>query len=395
MTDKMIQDEMRAARDDMAQLLNEIVITPLKSELNSLLGDALYPIDKEIKVRHDSVMAQISKIKRTIDRHYPSTSLPLDDQFQALLDIQHSAEDQAQTRTNELANTLSTQAETLSQKTLEALLTQSNALDARLTDHHQAFHTLTQTQLQALKDANRVAHRESNDLFLEQMVVLNDAQQCSETQAIARANHLTETLSTQAESLGQLTLHALQTHNDTLEARLNDHHQTFQTHTQVQLQALSDASEVVYREGNDQLFEQLKQLGHERTKRLEALIAVLASKSRTSVTEVIAQQEQRLQATISSKATKVGAQHEVTLQTLAVLQLHLLTRDTQATAEHEATSQTLAVLQHHLLAQDAKIDYLQGQLQRTAGHTKTLLYSCLPMGLVSLGALAYLILRIG
>lgn len=370
MTDKIVQDEIRAAREDMAQLLNDIVITPLKSELNSLLGDALYPIDKEIKVRHDGVMAQISKIKRTIDRHYPSTSLPLDDQFQALLDIQHSAEDQAQTRTNELANSLSTQAETLSQKTLEALLTQSNALDTRLTDHNQAFHTLTQTQLQALKDANRVAHRESNDLFLEQMVVLNDAQKCAETQAIARANYLTETLSTQAESLGQLTLHALQTHNDTLEARLNDHNQTFQTHTQVQLQALSDANEVVYREGNDQLFEQLKQLGHERTKRLEALTAVLASKGRTSVTEVIAQQEQRLQATISSHATKVGAQHEVTLQ-------------------------TLAVLQQHLLAQDAKIDDLQGQLQRTAGHAKTLLYSYLPMGLVSLGALAYLILRIG
>lgn len=395
MTDKIVQDEIRAAREDMAQLLNDIVITPLKSELNSLLGDALYPIDKEIKVRHDGVMAQISKIKRTIDRHYPSTSLPLDDQFQALLDIQHSAEDLAQTRANDLANSLSAKAETLSQQTLQALLSHSNALNSRLTDHHQAFHTHTQAQLQALNDANRVAHCEGNDRFLEQMVVLKSAQQSTETQVIARAEHLAETLGIQAETLSQLSLQALHIHNDTLEARLNDHHQVLATHTQAQLQALSDASEVVYREGNNQLFEQLKQLGHERTKRLEALIAVLASKGRTSVTEVIAQQEQRQQAAISSQATKVDAQHEVTLQTLAALQQHLLTRDAQATAEHEATSQTLAVLQHHLLAQDAKIDYLHGQLQRKAGHTKTLLYSCLPMGLVSLGALAYLILRIG
>ncbi|VVQ10739.1 hypothetical protein [Pseudomonas fluorescens] len=395
MTDKMIQDEMRAARNDMAQLLNEIVIAPLKGELNNLLDVALYPIDKEIKDGHVGAMALINKIWRTLDRNYPTSSLPLDDQFQALLDVQHSAEDQAQNRANDLANSLSAKAETLSQQTLQALLSHSNALNFRLTDHHQAFHTHTQAQLQALNDANRVAHCESNDRFLEQMVVLKSAQQSTETQVIARAEHLAETLGIQAETLSQLSLQALHIHNDTLEARLNDHHQVLVTHTQAQLQALSDASEVVYREGNNQLFEQLKQLGHERTKRLEALIAVLASKGRTSVTEVIAEQEQRQQAAISSQATKVGAQHEVTLQTLAALQQHLLTRDAQATDEHEATSQTLAVLQHHLLAQDAKIDYLQGQLQRTAGHTKTLLYSCLPMGLVSLGALAYLILRIG
>ena len=102
----------------MAQLLNDIVIAPLKDELTALLDGALYPLDKENKDRHDGLMAQISKIKRTLDRHYPANSLALDEQFQALLDGQHDAEHQAHTRTNDLATTLSAQTEAFSQQTL-------------------------------------------------------------------------------------------------------------------------------------------------------------------------------------------------------------------------------------------------------------------------------------
>ncbi|MCE4055670.1 hypothetical protein LXM55_17515 [Pseudomonas sp. Au-Pse12] len=353
----------------MAQLLNDIVIAPLKDELTALLDGALYPLDKEIKDRHDGLMAQISKIKRTLDRHYPANSLALDEQFQALLDGQHDAEHQAHTRTNDLATTLSAQTEAFSQQTLQALSSQTEALDGLLSKQQQAFQAHTQAQLHALNDANRLAHHESNERLFEQMSGLADTQQSTEALAVTRAEHLLETLSTQAETLGQQTLQALNTHSQKLEGQLNDHHQAFQLDTQTQLKALSEANQSVLREGNDQLLEQLQQLGKEHTKRLEALITVLASKGRTSVEQAIAQQDQRVQVTLCTQAV-------------------------QASTQHESTLQTLAAIHQHLLRQDARVDDLQVNLQRTAGHAKALLYTVVPVGLLSLGALAYLILHI-
>lgn len=379
----------------MAQLLNDIVIAPLKDELTAVLDSALYPLDKEIKDRHDGLMAQISKIKRTLDRHYPANGLALDEQFQALLDGQRDAEHQAHTRTNDLATTLSAQAQTLSQQTLQALSSQTEALDGLLSGHQQAFQAHTQAQLHALSDANRLAHHESNERLFEQMSGLADTQQSAEALAVARAQHLLETLSTQAETLGQQTLQALNTHSQTLEGQLNDHHQAFQLDMQTQLKALSEANQSVHHEGNDQLFEQLQQLGKERTKRLEALVAVLASKGRTSVEQAFAQQEQRVQATLCAQAVQASTQHESTLQTLAVLQQRLLTQDTQVGVQHDSTLQKLAAIHQHLLTQDARVDDLQVKLQLTAGHAKALLYTVVPVGLLSLGALAYLILHIG
>jgi hypothetical protein len=379
----------------MAQLLNDIMIAPLKDELTALLDNALYPLDKEIKDRHDGLMAQISKIKRTLDRHYPANSLALDEQFLALLDGQRDAEHQAHTRTNDLATTLSAQAQTLSQQTLQALSSQTEALDGLLSGHQEAFQAHIQAQLHSLSDANRLAHHESNERLFEQMSGLADTQQSAETLAVARAQHLLETLSTQAETLDQQTLQAFNIHSQTLEGRLNDHHKAFQLDMQTQLKALSEANQSVHHEGNDQLFEQLQQLGKERAKRLEALVAVLASKGRNSVEQAIAQQEQRIQATLCAQAVQASTQHESTLQTLAVLQQRLLTQDTQVGVQHDSTLQTLAAIHQHLLTQDARVDALQVKLQLTAGHAKALLYTVVPVGLLSLGALAYLILHIG
>jgi len=379
----------------MAQLLNDIVIAPLKDELTAVLDGALYPLDKEIKDRHDGLMAQISKIKRTLDRHYPANSLALDEQFQALLDGQHDAEHQAHARTNDLATTLSAQAETLSRQTLEALSSQTEALDGLLSEHQQAFQIHTDAQLHALNDANQVAHRESNERLFEQMSGLADAQQSAETLAVARAEHLLETFSTQAETLGQQTVQALYTHSQKLEGQLNDRHQAFQLHTETQLKALSEANQSFHREGNDQLFEQLQQLGKERTKRLEALVAVLASKGRTSVAQAIAQQEQRVQATLLAQSAQAITQHETALQTLAVLHQRLQAQNAQVGAQHDSTLQTLAVIHQHLLAQDVRVDNLQAKLERTAAHAKALLYTFISVGLLSLGALAYLIMCIG
>jgi hypothetical protein len=202
-------------------------------------------------------------------------------------------------------------------------------------------------------------------------------------------------LSTQAQTLGQQTLQALYNQSRTFEGQLNDHHQAFQLDTQTQLKALSEANQSVHREGNDQLFEQLQQFGKERTKRLEALVAVLASKGRTSVAQAIAQQEQRVQATLFAQSAQASTQHEAALQTLAVLLQRLQAQDAQVGAQHDSTLQTLAVIHQHLLAQDARVDDLQAKLRRIAGHTKALLYTFVPVGLLSLGALAYLILRIG
>ena len=247
---------------------------------------------------------------------------------------------------------------------------ETESLDGLLSEHQQAFQTHTQAQLNTLNYTNRVAHPESNERLFEQLSGLADAQQSTEALAATRAEHLLETLSTQAETLGQQTLQALNMHSQTLEGQLNDHHQAFQLDTQTQLKALSEANQSVHREGNDQLLEQLQQLGKEHTKRLEALIAVLASKGRASVEQAIAQQDQRVQVTLCTQAV-------------------------QASTQHESTLQTLAAIHQHLLTQDARVDDLQVNLQRTAGHTKALLYTVVPVGLLSLGALAYLILHIG
>lgn len=379
----------------MAHLLNDIVIAPLKDEFTTLLDGALYPLDKEIKVRHDGLVALISKIKRTLDHHYPTTSPALDDQFQALLDGQQDAEQQAHTRTNDLTATLSVQAETISQQTLQALSSQTETLDGLLSEHQQAFQAHTQAQLHALNVANRVTHHENNERLSEQISGLADAQQSVETLAVARAERLVEILSTQAETLSHQTLQAFYTQSSTLEGQLNDHHQAFQLGTQTQLKALNEANRSAHREGNDQLFGQLQQLGKEHTKRLEALVAVLASKGRTSVAQATAQQEQFVQATLSAQAALASTQHDSTLHILTVLQQHLLAQDIQVGAQHEATLQSVAAIHQHLIAQDARVDNLQAKLQQTTGHAKAMLYTFVPVGLLSLGSLAYLILQIG
>ncbi|MGE8067994.1 hypothetical protein [Pseudomonas sp. NPDC089569] len=395
MTDNRAQDEMRAARQDMAQLLNDIVIAPLKSELTSLLDGALYPLDKKIKDGHEGLTTQVGRLKRTLDRHYPDTGLALGDQIQALLDGQYTAQDQAQARANDLAAALNVQAQTLNQQTLQALLSQTHTLDGLLNEHQQALQTHTQAQLLVLNDANRLAHRESNEQLFEQLTGLADAQQSAETLAVARTDHLIETLSTQAESLGQQTLQAVYTHSHALEGQLNDHRQTLQSDLQTQLKMLGEVNRSTYREGSDQLFEQLQRLGKERTKRLEALVAVLASQGRTAVQQAIAQQEQRVQATLCAQAMQASTQHESAMQMLAVLEQRLEVQGIQTGAQHESTLQTLAVIEQHLRRQEARVDDLQAKLQRTARHAKALLFTCIPMSLLSLGALAYLILHIG
>lgn len=278
MTDKTTQEEMDAAKREMDQLLHEMVIAPLKSDLTALLDEALYPLDKDAKERNDSVMAQLSKIRRTLERHYPDHSAPLVEQLQALADAQ------------------------------------------------------SETEVQVRSQAERWER--------------------------------------QVEAVGQQTVQAVRSQNDTLTAHLGDRLQTLQSQIQDCLKQLSDDNRMAICRDNNQLFERLRQLGGEHMKRLEVLSAALATKTHAVISEKFAQREQHLQASFAAQTADSKAHYEAILKACS------------------AFAQGLA-------EQRDQISDLQLKLQRSSLYGRVLLCSCLPLGVASFALLAYLLSRFG
>lgn len=195
MTDKTMQEEMDAAKQEMDQLLHEMVIVPLKGDLTVLLDEALYPLDQGAKERNDSVMAQLSKIRRTLDHHYPAQSLPLVEQLQALSDAQSDAEIQARSQ----AERWERQVEVVGQQTLQAVRSQSDTLAVHLGDHHQVLQSQFQDCVKQLSDDNRTALCQDNDRLFERL------QQCG-SERMKRFEALSAALATKAHSAISETL---------------------------------------------------------------------------------------------------------------------------------------------------------------------------------------------
>lgn len=166
MTDNTTQEEMDAAKQEMDQLLHQMVIVPLKGDLAVLLDEALYPLEKGAKELNESVMAQLSKIRRTIDHHYPAQSLPLVEQLQILADAQSNAEIQARSQ----AERWERQVEAAVQQTLHAVHLQNDTLVVHLGDHLQVLQTQIQNCMKNL-EASSVALATKTHIAIAEILV--------------------------------------------------------------------------------------------------------------------------------------------------------------------------------------------------------------------------------
>ncbi|XEG74746.1 hypothetical protein QA447_11130 [Pseudomonas sp. abacavir_1] len=198
MTDKTTQEEMNAAKQEMNKLLHEMVIAPLKGDLPALLDEALYPLYKDAKERNDSVMAQLSKIRRTLERHYPPDhNVPLVEQLQALADAQSETEIQVRSQTERWGQ----QVEALAQQTLQAIHSQNDALAVLLDERLLVLRPQIQDRMKQLGDDYRTALCQSSDRLFERL-------QRSGSERLKRFETLSAAVATAiSESLAQREQH--------------------------------------------------------------------------------------------------------------------------------------------------------------------------------------------
>ena len=106
MIDQDVKGERAAAKQELTQLLVDILVPPLKTEVSALLEENIYPLERSILERQDRLEVQTGKVTRFINKHYPESSLPLEEQLQTLEFAQQEANELAQSRNLQLLEIL-------------------------------------------------------------------------------------------------------------------------------------------------------------------------------------------------------------------------------------------------------------------------------------------------
>lgn len=155
MMDKNANDERLAAKQDLTELLVEILIPPFKSEICTTLEENLYPLERKILDKQERLEVQAGKVTRFIAKHYPEHSPPLEEQLQALQFAQQEAHERAHASSAEL---------------LAALAQHSAQAEAQQLAHAQALGAL-----QAVDAAAQAQASEDHSALLMQLRTLNDS----------------------------------------------------------------------------------------------------------------------------------------------------------------------------------------------------------------------------
>ncbi|MDN7142318.1 hypothetical protein KC131_16860 [Pseudomonas sp. JQ170] len=331
MTDNTANDDRLAAKQDLTELLIDILIPPFKHEISTILEENLYPLEKNILDKQERLETQAGRVARFIAKHYPEHSPPLEEQLQGLQFAQQDADALAQARNTELFATLAkhTEQAQVIQHGLEGL---SQALKAAGVNQ-----AATQDLLQHLIETNQ----QSLGQLSQQLSSFIETQQHAHAQA----------------------LQALQALGASVEGRLDDHLLRLKAYGQ----ALSDNSEQRLQEGFSELLEQLRGLDKEGRQRLEKFMVVTASQQRTVAQNVALAQDQHVQTVLAEQANTLRAQHEAYLQSLNELQLNQQ-------------------------AQQACTVELKSQLDISHKQLKRVLYGCAGMVFVGVCAVMYLVL---
>lgn len=325
------KDERFAAKQDLTELLTDILIPPFKREMASLFEENIYPLEKGILEKQGRLEAQVGKVTRFIAKHYPEYCPPLEEQLQALQFAQQDSDELARAHHEELRTTLSQQAKGLDDRLIE-LLGCLQATEAGQENLH--------SELQRLADKS---HEDAGQLG-RQLSSEAEVQRHAQSQALA----------------------ALEGLNIAAGSRLNEHQQWLQ----VQLQAMSNNSEKYLQGRLDALSEYMHRQNSEGVRRLEKLLVMTARQQREMAQTLVQEQAQRLYGAWIEQASGLRAQHETCVQ-------------------------SLAQIQQQLQAQQAGSQVIMMTLDRNYQRLQRLLYWCTGAVLAGLGVVAYLLIPSG
>jgi len=400
MMDKNAEEGRAAAKQDLTELLIDILIPPFKSELSTILDQTLFPFEKEISQKQERLQTQSTKIARIITKHYPDNSPPLDEQIQALLDAQQDATRLAEAVKVDLVVVLDEQskqsqyvkAEILGlsegvrtavtsfattrdqlnqlsevarkslgqltqlasaaqvqhlthQEILEAVAGLDVAIGGKLDEHLQELLMHGQSML----DTGALRFREGMTKILMQLhaaqasraVILEVVQGLSEA-SHRNLSQLSRQLQASIENqrLAKTeALHAIETLGIGSHTRMDEH----QAELIARLQSASQSGEEHLDQELSALFENLRSLEKEGVRRLERLIVVTANQTRADLKTAMLEQGERLHYLVTEQGRMLQADNSACIQSLVELRLGL--RQQQAHSEGQKSEQDASLRQ--------------------------------------------------
>jgi hypothetical protein len=425
MINKNAEEGRLAAKQDLTELLIDILIPPIRSEISQIIEGKIFPFEQCVFKNQESLKIQSAKIAKILSGQFPDNSQKLPEWLQELVDGQIDAaefsngmkadlvaikDDQSkqivelQTRFVDVTGSLksaeishaaiheqlaqlgglnenslselrqlSASAQVQQQTQVETLKTVAElneAIAAKLTEQ---FKELV-TYAQSLQKSGEQRLREGMTILLRQLHAAEAVRAITleEVQGLTEASHRNLThLSRQLLSSIDIqrlakseTLNAIETLDRDTQRRLDEHH--------AELTARWQSARLRQEERLDKvlgaLFESLRTMDKEGIRRMEKLVIVSASQTRADVRAVLIEREESLRGLVTEQNRMVQDNHSRYSQALSEIKVSV--------EEERLRSETL-----------------KSELRVSHKQLKHMFYGLAVMMLTTLGALAYLIMQ--
>jgi hypothetical protein len=425
MMNKNAEEGRLAAKQDLTELLIDILMPPIKSEISQLLEGKIFPFEQGVFKNQENLKIQSAKIAKILSVQFPDNSQKLPEWLQELVDGQLDAaefskgikadlvavkDDQSkqiiefQTRFVDLIGSLKS-AETshaatheqlahlggLSEKSLselgqlsvsaqvqqqtqvetfKAVAELNEAIAAKLTEQFKELITYAQS----LQKSGEQRLREGMTILLRQLhaAEAGRAITLAEVQGLAEASHRNLTqLSRQLLSSVDIlrlakseTLSAIETLGRDVQSRQDEHHAELTEQWQSARLRQEERLDTVL----GALFESLRTLDKEGIRRVEKLVIVGASQTRADVRAALIEREESLRGLIIEQNRMVQDSHSLHFKALSEIKVSV--------EEQHVRSETL-----------------KSELHVSHKQLKHMFYGLAVMMVTTLGALVYLIMQ--